>query len=49
MTAFPHLVSAGTFARLLYNTFQPNSNASLERKEYNSICSYCKKTLARAP
>lgn len=32
MTAFPHLVSGGTFARLLYNIFQHNSKASLEKK-----------------
>lgn len=33
MTAFPHLVSSGTFARLLYNIFQHNSKASLEKKK----------------
>lgn len=33
MTAFPHLVSGGTFATLLYIIFQHNSKASLEKKK----------------
>lgn len=49
MTAFLHLVSCATFARLLYNAFQHNSKASLEIKEYNSVHSYYKKMPARAP